>query len=41
VRDELDDRYGTPPEPVTNLLEVARLRTRARHVRPGLGADGQ
>jgi transcription-repair coupling factor (superfamily II helicase) len=30
VRDELDDRYGTPPEPVTNLLEVARLRTRAR-----------
>jgi transcription-repair coupling factor (superfamily II helicase) len=30
VRDELDDRYGTPPEPVANLLEVARLRYRAR-----------
>ena len=24
------DRYGTPPEPVRNLLEVARLRTVAR-----------
>jgi transcription-repair coupling factor (superfamily II helicase) len=30
VRDELTDRYGAPPEPVSNLLEVARLRTRAR-----------
>jgi transcription-repair coupling factor (superfamily II helicase) len=30
VRDELTDRYGTPPEPVSNLLEVARLRSRAR-----------
>ncbi len=30
VRDELADRYGTPPEPVLNLLEVARLRTLAR-----------
>ena len=26
VRDELADRYGAPPEPVRNLLEVARLR---------------
>ncbi len=30
VRDELADRYGMPPEPVLNLLEVARLRTLAR-----------
>jgi transcription-repair coupling factor (superfamily II helicase) len=30
VRDELTDRYGEPPEPVGNLLEVARLRTAAR-----------
>jgi transcription-repair coupling factor (superfamily II helicase) len=30
VRDELTDRYGQPPEPVLNLLEVARLRARAR-----------
>ncbi len=30
VRDELDDRYGEPPEAVNNLLEVARFRTRAR-----------
>jgi transcription-repair coupling factor (superfamily II helicase) len=30
VRDELADRYGPPPEPVLNLLDVARLRTRAR-----------
>ena len=30
VRDELTDRYGEPPEPVLNLLEVARLRTAAR-----------
>ena len=28
--DELTDRYGTPPEPVLNLLEVARLRAAAR-----------
>ena len=28
VRDELADRYGAPPEPVLNLLEVARLRAR-------------
>jgi transcription-repair coupling factor (superfamily II helicase) len=32
VRDELTDRYGEPPQPVLNLLEVARLRTAARHV---------
>jgi transcription-repair coupling factor (superfamily II helicase) len=30
VHDELVDRYGEPPEPVLNLLEVARLRTMAR-----------
>jgi transcription-repair coupling factor (superfamily II helicase) len=28
--DELTDRFGEPPEPVRNLLEVARLRTAAR-----------
>jgi len=27
---ELQDRYGTPPEPVQHLIEVARLRTVAR-----------
>jgi transcription-repair coupling factor (superfamily II helicase) len=30
VRDELADRYGDLPQPVLNLLEVARLRTEAR-----------
>ena len=30
VRAELMDRYGPPPEPVDNLLSVARLRARAR-----------
>ncbi len=30
VRDELADRFGELPEPVLNLLEVARLRTAAR-----------
>jgi transcription-repair coupling factor (superfamily II helicase) len=30
VRAELNDRYGAPPEPVLNLLEVARLRGLAR-----------
>jgi transcription-repair coupling factor (superfamily II helicase) len=30
VRAELADRYGPPPEPVLNLLEVARLRGLAR-----------
>ncbi|HEX6528072.1 MAG TPA: transcription-repair coupling factor [Streptosporangiaceae bacterium] len=32
VLDELTDRYGAPPEPVLNLLEVARLRVLARQV---------
>ena len=27
---ELDDRYGELPEPVTNLVEVARFRLHAR-----------
>jgi transcription-repair coupling factor (superfamily II helicase) len=30
MRDELDDRYGEPPRPVQNLLEVARFRVHAR-----------
>ena len=30
VLEELTDRFGEPPEPVQNLLEVARLRTAAR-----------
>jgi transcription-repair coupling factor (superfamily II helicase) len=30
VRTEMTDRYGEPPEPVLSLLEVARLRVRAR-----------
>ena len=30
VLEELIDRFGEPPEPVLNLLEVARLRTAAR-----------
>ncbi|MGH3320971.1 MAG: transcription-repair coupling factor [Streptosporangiaceae bacterium] len=30
VREELADRYGPPPAPVDNLLEVARFRARAR-----------
>ena len=30
VVDELTDRYGPPPEPVLNLLAVARLRALAR-----------
>jgi transcription-repair coupling factor (superfamily II helicase) len=30
VHEELTDRFGEPPEPVLNLLEVARLRTVAR-----------
>ena len=32
------DRYGAPPEPVRNLLEVARLRTVARAA--GIGDIG-
>jgi transcription-repair coupling factor (superfamily II helicase) len=30
VRAELVDRYGNPPDPVENLLAVARLRVMAR-----------
>jgi len=30
IEAELQDRFGTPPEPVRNLFEVARLRTVAR-----------
>jgi transcription-repair coupling factor (superfamily II helicase) len=30
IREELEDRYGEPPTPVVSLLEVARLRARAR-----------
>ncbi|UER55095.1 transcription-repair coupling factor [Kineosporiaceae bacterium SCSIO 59966] len=30
IHDELTDRYGEPPEPVLNLLEVARFRVHAR-----------
>jgi transcription-repair coupling factor (superfamily II helicase) len=30
AHDELADRFGPPPEPVENLLDVARLRARAR-----------
>ena len=30
IADELRDRYGPPPEPVENLLAVARFRVRAR-----------
>ncbi len=30
IRDELDDRYGEPPEEVASLLLVARFRARAR-----------
>ncbi len=30
IEAELVDRYGAPPQPVRNLLEVARLRTVAR-----------
>jgi transcription-repair coupling factor (superfamily II helicase) len=30
VREELDDRYGEPPRPLLNLLEVARFRAHAR-----------
>jgi len=30
ILEELEDRYGTPPTPVASLLEVARLRARAR-----------
>jgi len=32
VRDELADRYGTPPPPVEALIDVARFRLRCREV---------
>ncbi|HEY8654136.1 MAG TPA: TRCF domain-containing protein, partial [Dermatophilaceae bacterium] len=35
IEAELQDRYGAPPEPVRNLLEVARLRTVARKAAVG------
>ena len=38
IEAELRDRYGAPPEPVRNLLEVARLRTVARAA--GIGDIG-
>ncbi len=33
IREELVDRYGDPPPPVASLLEVARLRARARRAK--------
>ncbi|HVN12197.1 MAG TPA: TRCF domain-containing protein, partial [Kineosporiaceae bacterium] len=30
IREELEDRYGAVPDPVENLLAVARLRIKAR-----------
>ncbi|WP_353507815.1 transcription-repair coupling factor [Intrasporangium sp.] len=39
---ELRDRYGPPPQPVDNLLEVARLRVVARRARIGdIGVQGK
>ncbi|XAS76238.1 transcription-repair coupling factor [Dermatophilaceae bacterium Sec6.4] len=35
IEAELQDRYGTPPEPVRNLFEVARLRIVARQAGVG------
>jgi len=35
IEAELKDRFGTPPEPVLNLFEVARLRTVARKAEVG------
>ncbi|NED99675.1 transcription-repair coupling factor [Phytoactinopolyspora halotolerans] len=32
VREELEDRYGQPPEEVENLLAIARFRAKARRV---------
>src|SRR5674476_1275185 len=41
IEAELQDRYGTPPEPVRNLFEVARLRTVARKADVGnIGVQG-
>ena len=42
VQEELVDRYGPVPEPVSNLIEVARLRVLARRAGIGeIGAQGQ
>ncbi|WP_323100886.1 transcription-repair coupling factor [Intrasporangium sp. YIM S08009] len=42
IEAELRDRYGAPPKPVENLLEVARLRVVARQARIGdIGAQGR
>ncbi len=42
IEAELRDRYGAPPEPVDNLLEVARLRVVARRARIGdIGVQGK
>ncbi len=42
IEAELRDRYGAPPEPVSNLLEVAKLRVVARQARIGdIGLQGR
>ncbi len=42
IEAELRDRYGAPPEPVRNLLEVARLRVVARQAHIGdIGLQGK
>ncbi len=42
IEAELRDRYGAPPKPVENLLEVARLRVVAREARIGdIGLQGK
>ncbi|EWT01596.1 transcription-repair coupling factor [Intrasporangium oryzae NRRL B-24470] len=42
IEAELRDRYGAPPEPVQNLLEVARLRVVARRAKIGdIGLQGK
>jgi transcription-repair coupling factor (superfamily II helicase) len=42
IEAELRDRYGAPPKPVENLLEVARLRVVAREARIGdIGVQGK
>ena len=32
VQEEIEDRFGTPPRSVTNLLEVALMKAHARHI---------
>ncbi len=42
IEAELRDRYGNPPEPVQNLLEVARLRVVARRAKiADIGLQGK